>query len=165
MLFNSLSFAAFLPIVYILYWFINRKSLQLQNGLLLVASYYFYSCWDWWFLFLLIFSTYLDYYTGIQIHESKNKAVKKRWFWTSILINLGLLGVFKYYNFFTHSFTDFIASFGWHINPWLVQIVLPVGISFYTFHGLSYVIDIYKNRIEPERNSINYALFVSFFHY
>src|SRR5690554_7556546 len=100
MLFNSLSFAVFLPIVFFLYWFVTKKSLKLQNILLLAASYYFYSCWDWRFLFLLIFSTVLDYYTGIKIAEANNQVRKKFWLWLSISINLGFLGIFKYYNFF-----------------------------------------------------------------
>ena len=163
MLFNSLNFAVFLPIVFILYWFVTNKNLKLQNILLLVSSYFFYACWDWRFMFLLIFSTVLDYYTGIKMAESKNEGVKKFWFWLSISINLGFLGVFKYYNFFAESFTDLLTNFGLQVNPWTLKVILPVGISFYTFHGLSYVIDIYKNRIPAEKNFVQYAVFVSFF--
>jgi len=163
MLFNTISFAIFFPIVFALYWFVTNKSLKLQNILLLVASYYFYSCWDWRFLFLLIFSTLLDYFTGIKMSDSKNKSQKKIWFWISISVNLGFLGIFKYYNFFADSFTTLLSTFGFSVNPWTLQIILPVGISFYTFHGLSYVIDIYKDRIKAERNFIDYSLFVSYF--
>lgn len=163
MIFNSLNFALFLPIVFVLYWFVVRKSLSMQNLLLLAASYFFYACWDWRFLFLLLFSTGLDYYTGIKIADAKQPRIRKFWFWTSIIINLGFLGVFKYYNFFVESFTDFLAGFGFEVQPWLISVILPVGISFYTFHGLSYVIDIYKGRIPAERNPVDYALFVSFF--
>jgi alginate O-acetyltransferase complex protein AlgI len=163
MLFNSLSFAIFLPIVFILYWVISGKRLQLQNVLLLVSSYFFYACWDWRFVFLLAFSTFLDYITGIKIFESKSLTGKKAWLWISILINLGFLGVFKYYNFFIGSFSDMFSSLGYRCDPITLQIVLPVGISFYTFHGLSYVIDIYKDRIKAERNFVDYAVFVSFF--
>ncbi len=162
MLFNSLSFAIFLPIVFALYWLLN-KNLKWQNILLMVASYYFYACWDWRFLFLLAFSTFLDYYTGLQIEKSEKKSVRKFWFWLSIGINLGFLGVFKYYNFFSQSFAELLGDFGLKTEPWVLNIILPVGISFYTFHGLSYVIDIYKRRIKAEKNLIDYSLFVSFF--
>ena len=163
MLFNSLNFAIFLPIVFILYWFATKGNLRLQNILLLVSSYFFYACWDWRFMFLLIFSTLLDYFTGIKIHEATNQRKKLFWLWLSIGINLGFLGVFKYYNFFAESFADGLSLLGFKANLGSLQIILPVGISFYTFHGLSYVIDIYKNRIKPERNFIDYSVFVSFF--
>lgn len=163
MLFNSLNFAMFLPIVFIFYWFVMNKNLKLQNILLLASSYFFYACWDWRFLFLLIFSTLLDYYTGIKMSEAKNQHIKKFWFWLSISINLGFLGVFKYYNFFAESFAEAISHFGLQVNPWSLKVILPVGISFYTFHGLSYLVDIYKNRIKAENNFIDYAVFVSFF--
>ena len=163
MLFNSVGFVLFLPVVFILYWFVTGKNLRAQNILLLSCSYFFYSCWDWRFLFLLIFSTLLDYFTGIKMSEAKNYTRKKFWFWLSIIVNLGFLGIFKYYNFFATSFADALSNFGLNMNPWTLKVILPVGISFYTFHGLSYVIDIYKNRIEPERNLIDYSLFVSFF--
>lgn len=164
MLFNSLDFAIFLPIVFILYWAVANKELKFQNILLLIASYYFYACWDYRFLFLLIFSTLLDYYTGLKMQEAKSNIAKKRfWFWLSVCVNLGFLGVFKYYNFFIESFADALSQVGVQTNPWVLQVILPVGISFYTFHGLSYVIDIYKDRIEAEQNFIDYAVFVSFF--
>jgi len=129
----------------------------------MLASYYFYACWDWRFLFLLAFSTFLDYYTGLKIENSQKKSSKKFWFWLSIGVNLGFLGFFKYYNFFAESFAELFAGFGFQVNPWILQIILPVGISFYTFHGLSYVIDIYKERIKAEKSWIDYTLFVSFF--
>lgn len=163
MLFNSISFAIFLPIVFIIYWFIANKNLKLQNILLLASSYFFYACWDWRFLFLLIFSTLLDYYTGLKMAAAKDAAMRKFWFWLSISINLGFLGIFKYYNFFAESFALAASELGLQINPWTLKVILPVGISFYTFHGLSYVIDIYKDRIKPEKNLIDYSVFVSFF--
>jgi len=163
MLFNSINFAIFLPIVFIIYWFVTNKSLKNQNILLLVSSYFFYACWDWRFLFLLMFSTLLDYYTGIKMDEAANKSKKKFWFWLSICVNLGFLGAFKYYNFFASSFSEALSHFGFQVNPWTLKVLLPVGISFYTFHGLSYVIDIYKERIKPEKNFIDYSVFVSFF--
>jgi alginate O-acetyltransferase complex protein AlgI len=163
MLFNSLSFAIFLPIVFILYWFATKGDLKLQNKLLLFASFFFYASWDYRFLFLLIFSISLDYFSGIKMFEAKNQATKKFWFWLSICINLGFLGFFKYFNFFASSFADGLSFIGIKVDLWILKIILPVGISFYTFHGLSYVIDVYKNRIKPERNFIDYAVFVSFF--
>lgn len=163
MLFNSINFALFLPIIFTIYWMVNNKSLKLQNILLLLASYFFYACWDWRFLFLLLFSTGLDYFTGIKMHEAKNQKAKQFWFWLSISINLGFLGVFKYYNFFAESFAEMLSTLGFQSNFWTLQVILPVGISFYTFHGLSYVIDIYKDRITPEKNIVTYSLFVSYF--
>lgn len=163
MLFNSLNFALFLPIVFVLYWFVFNKSLKLQNMLLLFASYFFYACWDWRFLFLLIFSTLLDYYTGLKMEATSNAGKRKFWFLTSIIINIGFLGIFKYYNFFADSFATALSQFGLSSSPWVLNVILPVGISFYTFHGLSYVIDIYKKRIPAEKNFIDYAVFVSFF--
>ena len=163
MLFNSVEFAFFLPIVFILYWLIPSKNLRLQNILLLIASYFFYSCWDFRFLFLLIFSTFLDYYSGLKIYAAENRSQKKFWMQTSIAINLGFLGIFKYYNFFTDSFMVFMEGFGLKTNAHYIELVLPVGISFYTFHGISYVLDIYYDRFQPTRNYTNYSLFVSFF--
>ncbi len=163
MLFNSINFAFFLPIVFVLYWFVTKGSLKMQNVLLLIASYFFYASWDYRFLFLLIFSTVLDYYTGIKIAEADGQKRKLFWLWLSIIINLGFLAVFKYYNFFVSSFADGLSLLGLKTNVWVLKVILPVGISFYTFHGLSYVIDIYKNRIQPTKNFIDYSLFVSFF--
>jgi alginate O-acetyltransferase complex protein AlgI len=163
MFFNSLAFAVFLPIVFFLYWFVFNKTKSTQNALLIVASYYFYSCWDWRFLFLLVFSTFLDYYTGIQIEKGKSDKSRKFWFWLSVLTNLGFLGVFKYYNFFAASFSELVNSVGMQASPILLNVILPVGISFYTFHGLSYVIDIYLKRIKAEYNFVDYSLFVSYF--
>lgn len=163
MLFNSFSFLLFLPLVFAIYWGVNKKGLQLQNFLLLAASYFFYACWDWRFLFLLLFSTALDYFTGIKMDEAKSQNHKKFWFWLSVIVNLGFLGVFKYYNFFADSFAAALSGLGVQANFWTLKVILPVGISFYTFHGLSYVIDIYKGRIKPETNIITYSLFVSYF--
>lgn len=163
MLFNSINFAIFLPVVFILYWFFTNKNLKVQNALLLISSYFFYACWDWRFMFLLLFSTLLDYFTGLQMQNSRSPKNRKFWFWLSIIVNLGFLGFFKYYNFFAESFAGFLSHLGWKANPVLLNIILPVGISFYTFHGLSYVIDIYKNKIKAESNFIDYAVFVSFF--
>ena len=163
MLFNTISFALFLPLVFLLYWFVTNKSIKAQNILLLVSSYFFYACWDWRFLFLLVFSTLLDYFTGLKMEEAKNQTAKKFWFWLSISINLGFLGVFKYYDFFATSFAEALAQVGINTSPITLNVILPVGISFYTFHGLSYVIDIYYSKIKAEKNFIDYSVFVSFF--
>lgn len=163
MLFNSIGFLIFLPIVFCLYWFVFNKKYQNQNKLLLLASFYFYACWDWRFLFLLMFSIGLDYFSGIKIENSRNKREAKFWLTLSIVINLGFLGFFKYYNFFIESFADLLSGMGFKVNIWLLNVILPVGISFYTFHGLSYVIDVYKKRISAERSFIDYAVFVSYF--
>lgn len=163
MLFNSISFAIFFPIVFILYWFVFKKNYKYQNFLLLVASYYFYACWDWRFMFLLIFSTVLDYFSGLMIENSKTQSLRKLWLWLSVGINLGFLGFFKYYNFFIESFAQLFEDLGLHINIWTLNIILPVGISFYTFHGLSYVLDIYNGKIKAEKNFVDYSVFVSFF--
>ena len=163
MLFNSVSFALFLPVVFFLYWFVVNKNLTRQNLMLLIASYFFYACWDWRFMFLLMFSTLLDYYTGLQMCISGTQKMRKFWLLLSVIINLGFLGLFKYYNFFAASFTDFLSVLGFTVHPTTIKLILPVGISFYTFHGLSYVIDIYYKKIKAERNIITYALFVSFF--
>lgn len=163
MFFNSFEYAIFLPIIFIIYWFILNKNLKLQNLFLLISSYFFYSCWDWKFLFLLAFSTILDYISGLKIYNSNTQIKKKIWLIISVSINLGFLGFFKYYNFFIESFADLIQKLGFTAHYSTLNIILPVGISFYTFHGLSYVFDIYNKKIKPSHNWIEYALFVSFF--
>lgn len=163
MFFNSFEYAIFLPIIFIIYWFILNKNLKLQNLFLLISSYFFYSCWDWKFLFLLAFSTILDYISGLKIYNSNTQINKKIWLIISVSINLGFLGFFKYYNFFIESFADLIQKLGFTAHYSTLNIILPVGISFYTFHGLSYVFDIYNKKIKPSHNWIEYALFVSFF--
>lgn len=163
MLFNTLGFAAFFIFIFVFYWFVVNKNLKFQNLFLLATSYFFYSSWDWRFLFLLIFSTVLDYFSGIQIEKSTSVGRRKFWFWSSIAVNLGFLGVFKYFNFFADSFKELLSNFGLQVNTWSLIVILPIGISFYTFHGLSYVIDVYKKRIAAEKNYVDYAVFVSFF--
>nr|WP_294778405.1 MBOAT family O-acyltransferase [uncultured Flavobacterium sp.] len=163
MFFNSLHFAVFLPIVFLLYWFVANKSKASQNYILIFASYYFYACWDWRFLFLLIFSTLLCYVLAIKIEDSTTQQSRKIWLWVCVLMNLGFLGVFKYYNFFANSFAELFQAFGFNVSPILLEVILPIGISFYTFHGLSYIIDIYYGRIKSEKNFVDYSLFVSYF--
>lgn len=167
MLFNSFSFLIFLPIVYSLYWLIQQvkgeKQLLFQNTLLLIASYIFYSFWSIQFCLLLIFSTLLDYFSGQKIHESKSVSEKKLWLSLSIGINLSLLGFLKYANFFIENTISLAQTFGYQLPIHTLQIMLPIGISFYTFHGISYLIDIFKEKTQPEKSIINYSLFVSFF--
>lgn len=163
MLFNSFEFAVFFPILFLLYWFVFNKSLKLQNFFLLLSSYFFYGSWDYRFLFLLAFSTFLDYLTGLKIHNSEKNSQKKIWLIISIVVNLGFLGFFKYYNFFIESFVSLLSSAGLEPHIWTLNIILPVGISFYTFHGLSYVFDIYRKKVQPTTDFIDYAVFVSFF--
>jgi alginate O-acetyltransferase complex protein AlgI len=161
-LFNSFEFFIFLPVVFILYWFIFKKTLRLQNILILVASYFFYGWWSYKFLGLLALSTLLDYIYGFSV-ASPNRKKAKIFLWLSIINNLGILGVFKYYNFFATQFQDALGSLGLQTNPIFIHIVLPIGISFYTFHGLSYVFDIYRGKQKPVSNFIDYAVFVCFF--
>jgi D-alanyl-lipoteichoic acid acyltransferase DltB (MBOAT superfamily) len=163
MLFNSLAFAMFFVVVFALYWFVFNKNLRGQNLMLQAASYFFYACWDWRFLFLLMFSTFLDYYTGLKIYDAQSKTARRTWLIISVGINLGFLCFFKYYNFFAQSMVGLFQNFGLQLELSTLNVILPVGISFYTFHGLSYVFDLYNRKIEPSRDYINYALFVSFF--
>lgn len=163
MLFNSLDFAIFLPVVFILYWFITNKSLKLQNLLIVIASYFFYGWWDWRFLSLILFSTLVDYSVGIALSKQSNEAKRLVLLWVSIVVNLGFLGFFKYYNFFLENFMTAFSFFGTEIKSNSLDIILPVGISFYTFQTLSYTIDIYKRRLEPTKDLIAFSAFVSFF--
>ncbi|WP_460218946.1 MBOAT family O-acyltransferase [Psychroserpens sp. MEBiC05023] len=165
MLFNSFEFAIFLPVVFLLYWFVFKKNFRLQNILVLAASYFFYSLWDWRFLFLIIGSTIVDYFVGILIDKySEDKKRQKAWLWVSVLFNISLLGFFKYYNFFVDSFMDMTELFGYSIkSSWTLNIILPVGISFYTFQTMSYSLDIYYKRIKPTKDFLSFATFVAFF--
>lgn len=162
MLFNSIEFLIFLPIVFGLYWFVFKQSLKWQNILVLAASYFFYGWWSWQFLLLLFASTLLDYFYGFWV-ASENKKKAKFFLWLSIINNLGILAVFKYYNFFAQQFQLAFESIGIHTHPLLLEIALPIGISFYTFHGMSYVFDIYRKQQVPVKEFVDYAVFVSFF--
>ena len=163
MLFNSLEFFIFLPVVFSLYWFVTNKNLKLQNFLIVLASYIFYGWWDWRFLSLILFSTLVDYSIGRLLEREENQKKRFIFLWISIIVNLGFLGFFKYYNFFVESFISSFSFFGKEIQANTLNIILPVGISFYTFQTLSYTIDIYKKKLEPTRNFIAFAAFVSFF--
>lgn len=163
MLFNSIDFAFFLPLVFILYWFLFKKSLKAQNFLIVVASYFFYGWWDWKFLGLIAFSTIIDYSIGIGLSKENRPLQRKILLWISIFINLGFLVFFKYYNFFLDNFISAFSFFGYSINASSLNIILPVGISFYTFQTLSYTIDVYKKQLEPTKDFIAFSAFVCFF--
>ncbi|MDC1226592.1 MBOAT family protein [Algibacter sp.] len=164
MLFNSLEFFIFLSVVFILYWFVFKKHLKAQNILLLVASYVFYGIWDWRFLSLILLSTVVDYFVGIKIDSNTDKRLRKRWLWVSVLFNVGLLGFFKYYNFFVDSWIDMFSIMGYNMtSTWTLKVILPVGISFYTFQTMSYSFDIYYKKLKPTTNFLSFAAFVSFF--
>jgi len=163
MLFNSIDFAIFLPLVFILYWFVTDKNLKLQNFLIVAASYLFYGWWAWRFLSLILFSTIVDYTVGQKLKNEENQLKRRILLWTSILVNLGFLGFFKYYNFFLDNFITAFSFFGQEIQANSLNIILPVGISFYTFQTLSYTIDVYKRKLEPTKDFIAFSAFVSFF--
>ncbi len=163
MLFNSTDFAIFLPIVFILYWFVTYKHLTIQNILLVIASYIFYGLWDWRFLSLILFSTLIDFFIGVALSKEENKNKRKLLLWISIVVNLGFLGFFKYYNFFVDNFIAAFSLFGTTFNATSLNIILPVGISFYTFQTLSYTIDVYRKNLTPTKDFISFAAFVSFF--
>ncbi|MCA9425572.1 MAG: MBOAT family protein [Candidatus Omnitrophica bacterium] len=160
MLFNSFQFVFFFLIVYSIYVILNRKW---QNGLLLVASYVFYGWWDWRFLSLIAVSTVIDYVLALQIDQRDKESQRKFFLILSCIANLGLLGFFKYFNFFTESAVEIIRWMGFTPDPVTLNIVLPVGISFYTFQTMSYTIDVYRGHLKPTRNFLDYSVYVSFF--
>ena len=163
MLFNSIDFAVFLPIVFILYWALGSNKIKEQNLLLFLVSYVFYGWWDWRFLSLIFFSTLVDYTIGVSLKTNNKPGQRKVLLWASIIVNLGFLGFFKYYNFFLDNFISAFTFFGGSFTASSLQIILPVGISFYTFQTLSYSIDVYKRKLEPTRDFIAFGAFVSFF--
>ena len=164
MLFNSIDFAIFLPLVFILYWLLKERNLRVQNLLIVCASYIFYGKWDYRFLGLIIFSTLTDYLIGLGLGKPElNTSQRKGLLFISIIVNLGILGFFKYYNFFIENVTNAFSFLGQDINVQSLNIVLPVGISFYTFQTLSYSIDVYQRKIKPTQDLISFAAFVSFF--
>lgn len=162
MLFNSFEFVVFFITVFTLYWILN-KNLKLQNILLLVASYIFYGWWDWRFLFLLFFNSLVNFFLGKYIFNAKNEKQKKKLLYAALFFNLGLLGFFKYFNFFIDSFISFSSAVGIKTSVSTLNIILPVGISFYTFQALSYIIDIYRGNIKPVTNPISFFTFKAFF--
>ena len=167
MLFNSIQFAIFLPIVFLLYWFVfdrfiskSEHQLRLQNAFIVVASYVFYGWWDWRFLLLIAFTSFCSWGSGLFIGRAKTRKEAKTWATLNIVLNLGILALFKYYDFF-------VAEFGqlFHISTegLLLKVILPVGISFYTFQALSYSIDVYRGKLEPTKDIVAFFAFISFF--
>ncbi len=163
MLFNSIEFAIFLPIVFLLYWFVFQRNLKLQNFFLLVVSYIFYGWWDWRFLSLIVFSSFVDYFVGFALKNENSQKKRKVLLLVSILVNLGFLGFFKYYNFFVDNFVEAFTLFGKQLSVSSLNIILPVGISFYTFQTMSYSIDVYKRKLEPTTDIVAFFAFVTFF--
>jgi alginate O-acetyltransferase complex protein AlgI len=162
-LFNSIDFAVFLPVVFILYWFAARGNEKTQNWILLAASYFFYACWDWRFLFLIAASSFVDYRCGLSLSQATDEKRRKLLLLSSIAVNLGALGCFKYFNFFAESLANALALLRLPIEPIHLKLLLPVGISFYTLQKLTYTIDIYKRRLEPTRDVVTFFVFVSYF--
>ena len=163
MLFNSLDFAIYLPIVFGLYWFVFNRNLRAQNLLVALASYVFYGWWDWRFLSLILFSSLVDFAIALALANTNDKTKRKLLLWVSLGVNLGLLGFFKYYNFFLDNFITAFSFLGQSISSNTLNIILPVGISFYTFQTLSYTIDVYRRQLLPTRDFVSFAAFVSFF--
>ena len=160
MLFNSIEFLLFLPTVFLLYWFVFNKNLKSQNLLILLSSYVFYGWWDYRFLTLIFLTTIVDYIIGLNIPKQDSEKKQKLLLWCSVLFNLSVLGFFKYYNFFVDSWIDLFGSIGYEIKSiWTLNIILPVGISFYTFQTMSYTIDIYRKKLEPTKDFISFASF------
>lgn len=163
MTFNSLEFAIFLPIVFLLYWFVFNRSLRGQNMLVVAASFFFYGWWDWRFLGLLILSAGIDFFVGIQLDKTEGESKRKWLLGLSLLGNLGILGFFKYFNFFADSFAEAFTFFGSHVEVKKLSIVLPLGISFYTFQALSYTIDVYRRKLKSVNDVVIYYAFIAFF--
>ena len=163
MLFNSIDFAIFLPIVFCLYWFVFKNNLKLQNLFVVVASYVFYGWWDVRFLWLILFSTATDYIVGFWLLNEERAKRRKMLLWISVIVNIGFLGFFKYFNFFVDSFVTAFSFFGSPLEARSFNIVLPVGISFYTFQTMSYTIDVYKRKFEPTKDFVAFSAFISFF--
>ena len=163
MLFNSFEYAIFLPIVFLLYWFVFNKTIKLQNLFLLIIGYVFYGWWDWRFLFLIAFSTIFDFTIGILLEKSNHSQNRKWLFAASCIVNIGLLGFFKYFNFFIDNFISAFESIGYHIPAVTLKIILPVGISFYTFQSLSYTTDVFRRKMKPTTDFVSFAAFISFF--
>ena len=177
MTFASIEYLIFLPVVFLLYWIGCRKNKSLQNGLIVLASLFFYGFWDWRFLGLLLVTAFSTYFSGLWMnrlsHDNDNdddnvcsgSKNRKRW-WISfgtIVLNLGILFGFKYYNFFVQAFVDSFSLFGKELSVSTLKIILPVGISFYTFTALSYSIDVYQRKVEATKDVLAYLAYVTFF--
>ena len=161
MTFTSLTFICFLPLVFSLYWLLKKP--ERQNVLLIITSYIFYGWWDYRFCALILFSSLLDFGLGWVLGQSQSERRRKLLLAASVIANVGLLGLFKYFNFFADSFSAMTTNFGWSPDPTTLNLILPVGISFYTFQTLSYTIDIYRRQIRATHNLVDYLAFVSFF--
>ncbi|WP_200975067.1 MBOAT family protein [Echinicola sp. 20G] len=163
MLTTSLEFAVFLPSIFLIYWFLLNRNINFQNALILVASYIFYGWWDWRFLILIAFSSAVDFTIGILLNKTEKQIQRKSLLAVSIIVNLGLLGFFKYYNFFLDSFVDTFTFFGLNFSINRLNIILPVGISFYTLQTLSYTIDVYDRKLKGTTDFFAFFAYVSFF--
>lgn len=163
MQFNSIEFGVFLIIVFLMYWFVLIKNLRLRNVFILIASYVFYGWWDWRFLSLIFISSITDYVLGLKLYATENERIRKLLLGASLLVNIGILGFFKYYGFFVDTFNNAFRGFGIALDTSSLQLILPIGISFYTFQTLSYTIDIYRKQLEPTKDIIQFFAFVSFF--
>ena len=161
MLFNSIEFALFLPAVFLLYWLVFQRNVRAQNLFVVAVSYLFYGWWDWRFLFLIAFTSLCSWGSGLLIERHRNRPVAKIVHISNIVLNLAILGVFKYYDFFVTSFANLFLN--GRTDGLLLNIILPVGISFYTFQALSYSIDVYREKLEPTRDIVQFFAFVSFF--
>ena len=157
MLFNSIDFAIFLPSVFLMYWFFANRNLKVQNLLIVTASYFFYGWWDWRFLSLIMISTCVDFLVGLGLVADQAQKKRRILLCTSIIVNISFLGFFKYYNFFLENFISAYSLFGKNISFNSLNIILPVGISFYTFQTMSYTIDVYRRKINPTRNFIAFC--------
>ena len=167
MLFNSIEFLVFLPVVFLLYWFVfdrliskSKHQLRLQNAFIVVASYVFYGWWDWRFLLLIAFTSFCSWGSGMLIGKADSRGKARMWMWLNVILNLGILATFKYYDFFV---TEFARLFHATADGLLLKVILPVGISFYTFQALSYSIDVYRGKMEPTRDVVAFFAFISFF--
>lgn len=162
MLFNSVIFFIYLPIVFCLYWFVFKKH-QWQNGFIILASYTFYGWWSWKFLLLIAFTTVCSYLSGLLIEKFSLRKWKLTILWSNILINLGILVLYKYYNFFVLNLQYLLANFGIYLDDITLDLILPVGISFYTFQALSYSIDVYRSKLKATHDPIAFFAFISYF--
>ena len=162
MLFNSLVFILYLPLVFVGYWFVFRK-LRVQNMFMVFASYVFYGWWDWRFLLLLALTTLCSYVSGIAMADAGTCRQRKVFLWSNVVLNLGILALFKYYDFFTANLQVLLAPVGVHLDFVTVNLVLPVGMSFYTFQALGYSIDVYRRTVVPARDVAAFFAFRSFF--
>tara|TARA_A100001015_G_scaffold176989_1_gene196848 strand:+ start:6669 stop:8099 length:1431 start_codon:yes stop_codon:yes gene_type:complete len=163
LLFNSIEFFFFLPTTFLIYWFIVQRNLTIQNLFLIGISYLFYGWWDWRFLSLIIVSSTIDFLIGHHLGKKTDPRTRTKLLIVSLISNIGLLGTFKYFNFFSNSLAESLAIFDISLSPFTLNVVLPVGISFYTFQTLSYTIDIYRNKIKPTSSIISFFAFVAFF--